>query len=56
MSRSEAIDKAFKEADNLVKTGNDPNIQLSNSDKLTMYGLYKQITVGECKGNQLKHH
>lgn len=44
------LEAAFKAADQLIRTGNDPNIKITNEDKLKFYALFKYSTSGECKG------
>jgi len=38
---AEALDKEFNDAVNYIQNSKDPNIKLSNNDKLKFYSLYK---------------
>ena len=44
------LDQAFQDANNFVKSYKDPSVKLTNDEKLKFYALFKQSTVGECKG------
>ena len=52
-SKKEVIEQAFKDANDFLKDPNSPPYDSSNTDKLLFYGLFKQATVGECKGKKL---
>jgi acyl-CoA-binding protein len=41
----EELSQQFEKAVSLVGTG---NFKASDNDKLKLYGLYKQVTVGKC--------
>lgn len=47
------IDKAFQASVADAKTNDNPNVKLSNDDKLKFYALFKQATIGEVTGNIL---
>ena len=50
---SSDLEAAFKAADQLIKTTNDPNVKITNEDKLKFYALFKYATSGECKSKIL---
>ncbi len=48
MSESEQVDKQFAAALETISKGGKEGPKLSNAEKLTFYGLFKQATVGKC--------
>jgi len=50
---AEALDKEFQDAVNKIQNTKDPNVKLSNNDKLKFYSLYKQATLGECNSKNI---
>ena len=49
---SEQIDAAFKAANDYIKKSDPKNSTVSNTEKLQLYALFKQATVGVCTGPQ----
>ena len=52
MGSEQEIKAAFDAANAFVASSKKGEIDLSNSDKLMFYALYKQSTVGPCSGKQ----